>query len=596
MPVRSAPAPIQAVVRPLHLGLHEVEVELRVPPGSLEGGGILALPAWTPGSYMIRDYARLLDRFEARDARGRTLDTPKLDKQRWALPPTHGSVTVRYRLLCNDLTVRTNHVDLTHAQLVGAATFPRLVGQEGRPWQVRFEGWPAGWRVAAPLPRGAGAFRAADYDTLVDTPFEVGTFDLQRFEVAGTSFELALTGPHAVDTARLVDGTRRIVEVCGDLFGGFPFPRYLFLLTFSPGARGGLEHRDAASLLADPHRAATGEGLSDLFALVAHEFFHAWNVKRLRAAELGPFDYDRETPTRLLWFHEGFTSLVQYNLLLKAGLVDWPWVARRLGGLWMDNDTRAGRHEQSLEESSWDAWIRLYKPNEFSPNTTVSYYEKGAVVAWMMEARLRIGSGGRRGLEDLFRDLWRRIGDGHLSDADVREAFERLSGEPAAPFWDRWISGTAPLDARSIEKAFGLRFERRVPWDLGAPENGSPTMAPQAWSGLSFQGEAPVVGNVVPGSPAAEGGLSFGHEILAVDGWRTTHASDVLRCLGACPVGRAVEVLAVDRGRVRSHRLVLTESPERVLRIVSNPKASEAQCAAFRAFAGVPHPSVGKAR
>ncbi len=575
-------APIQAILRPGSLALREADVELRLPAGALAAGGTLALPAWTPGSYMVRDHARLLDRFRAVDGAGQPLETPKLDKQRWRLPATSGPVIVRYRLLCDDFTVRTNHLDAAHAQFIGAATFLRLEGQEDRPWTVRFEGWPSDWKVAAALPESAGVFESRDYDTLVDSPFELGTFERRAFEAKGTRFELVVTGPHRVDLDRVVEGTRRIVAVCADLFGGFPFDRYVFLLTFTPGGRGGLEHRDSTSLLADPHKAATPEGFQDLLLLVAHEFFHAWNVKRLRAPELGPFDYGRECPTTLLWFHEGGTSFMQYLILMRAGLVPWSWCARKLEALWTEYTRRPGRLEQSLEASSWDAWIRFYKPDAFAPNTTVSYYDKGALVAWMMDARIRLASGGACGLEALFQRLWEHFGDGAVADADLRGAYEALAGEPAGPFWDAWISGTAELDPVSIEAAYGLHFERLLP---GAPERPTP------FTGVVLAGEAPVVANVLPGSPAEHAGLSFGMELMAVDGWRTPKAADVQARMKEGEPGRALVVLASDRGRIHTFELVPVEDIQGEYRIQPREICSQAQATAFQGLAGQPHPA-----
>lgn len=589
-----AQAPIQATLRPGRPALREAEVELRFPAGTLEAGGVLALPAWTPGSYMVRDHARLLDRFQAMDGGGRRLETPKLDKQRWRIPPTSGPVVVRYRLLCDDFTVRTNHLDAAHAQFIGAATFLGLEGEEGRAWKVRFEGWPADWRVATALSEAKGAFIAQDYDTLVDSPFELGTFETRSFEERGARFELVVTGPHRVDLDRLVEDTGRIVSVCADLFGGFPFERYVFLLTFTPGGRGGLEHRDSTSLLADPHKAATPEGFRDLLLLIAHEFFHAWNVKRLRAPELGPFDYGRECPTPLLWFHEGCTSFLQHVILMRAGLVPWSWCARKLGALWTEYTRRPGRLEQSLEASSWDAWIRFYKPDAFAPNTTVSYYDKGALVAWMMDARIRLGSGGEHGLEALFQCLWERFGDGTVTDADLREAFQALSREPAAPFWDAWISGTEELDPAPIESAYGLRFQATAPWEHLAPEEAEDPLAQaraRAYTGLVLSGDAPVVANVLPSSPAERAGLSFGMEVLAVEGWRTAKGADVQARLADAGPGGVAEVLASDRGRIRTFSVALAEDPRRDFQINAAPGVTEVQDAAFRRLTGQPHPA-----
>jgi predicted metalloprotease with PDZ domain len=586
------PAPIEALVSPLDLGMHEIQVTLTLPAGALGQGAVLVLPAWTPGSYLIRDYARFLDRLRACDQDGRTLALAKLDKQRWRLEAVPGPVTVSYRLFCNDLTVRTNHADPTHAHLVGAATFLYLEGQD-RPYRVAFQGWPEDWRVASPLPERDGAWLAADHDALVDSPFELGTFRLHRFSLRGCDFRLAVTGPHPGDEARILEGTRAVAAACADLFGCLPMERYLFLLTFSPRTHGGLEHRDCTSLLADPFQLEKAEGYWDLFTLVAHEFFHVWNVKRLRDRVLGPFDYQRENFTRLLWFHEGGTSFMQYTVVLRAGVAPWAWVAKRLAGSWTDNTTRAGRREQSLEEASFDAWIRHYKPSEFTSNSTVSYYDKGALVAWMMDAELRLGSGGEHGLDRFFALLWNRFGDGPVGDGDLRAAFREISGQDPEPFWDRYIRGTEDLDPGAIQRAYGLAFNAQAPWQgLSNGDPGDPEALRRArvYAGIACAGETTTVANVMPGSPAARAGLGYGMEILGVDGWRTAAAGDVHRRLGDRNPGDRVEILAVERGRIRSLTLALEENPLRTVHIVAEPGAAIAQREAFSAWTGQPFP------
>ena len=574
------PEPVQAVLRPLSLSMHELEVVLTLPAGAVAQGAVLALPVWTPGSYLVRDYARFLDRLTVVDAQGRPWPLEKIAKSRWRLAPAQGPLTVTYRLFCNELTVRTNHLDAQHAHLTGAATFLYLEGQGARPVAVRFQGWPASWRVASSLPLKDGAYLAADHDTLVDSPFELGTFRLHTFRSEGCAFQVAVTGDHPGDEARIVRATEAVVAVCARLFGGFPFKKYLFILTFSPKLRGGLEHRDCTSLLADPFQLERPEGYWDLLTLIAHEFFHVWNVKRLRAPALGPFDYQAENPTRLLWFHEGFTSFMQYAIVMQAAVAPWAWVARRLAGSWADNRSRAGRLEQSLEESSFDAWIRHYKPTEFSANSTVSYYDKGAMVGWMMDAELRLASKGSHGLEALFRHLWDELGDGPVTDADVRQAFRSLTGKDPGPFWAAHIQGRAELDSGPIERAYGLTFALKAPWETlpeGEATDPEALRRARAYGGLTLAQDGPVLQNVVPGGPAALAGLGYGMEILAVDGTRTSTPQDVQRRLGDGAPGQTLAILAAHLGRVASYALTLGENPARSVQlgVAAHPSASQ---------------------
>jgi predicted metalloprotease with PDZ domain len=448
--------------------------------------------------------------------------------------------------------------------------------------------------VASALPLRDGAYLARDFDELVDSPFELGTFRSHGFHSDGATFELAFTGAHNGDEGRIVEATQKIVEAAGAIFGGFPFRRYLFLFTFTPGQRGGLEHRDCTSLLADSHAFDRPEGSYALYQLVAHEFFHAWNVKRLHDPVLGPFDYSRENPTKLLWFHEGLTAYMEHVLVLRAGVVPWSHTAKELARCWSEQAQRPGRMEQSLEESSWDAWIRLYKPHEFSPNSSVSYYDKGELVGWLMDASLREGSRGRAGLAELFALLWTRHGESGLTDADVRRAYQDLSGQDPAPFWRAYISGRAELDGALLRRAFGLKLEAQAPWERLSPEEQKDPAAlrrARSWTGLVLAANGPTVQNVLPGSPAAAAGLSFGMEILAVDGWRTTSATEVQRAFAQVGPGGHATVLAALRGRVFEVSVLVEDSPERSHQVRPDPRASAAQQAAFRASYGQPWPS-----
>lgn len=586
-------APIRAILRPLDLVQHLFEVELALPAEAVASGAVAALPAWTPGSYLVRDYARFVDRVRIPEGR-RERPLEKLDKQRWQLPAAKRELTVKYRVYGNDLTVRTNHVDATHAQIIPAATFLYLEGQLDRPVEVRFEGFPAGWKAASALPQKQGAHLAKDFDTLVDSPFELGAFRTRSFKAGGTAFELVFTGAHNGDEARMTEATRKIVEAAGAIFGGFPFKRYVFFFTFTPKLRGGLEHKDCTSLIADSHAFDRPEGYYALFQLVAHEFFHAWNVKRLHDPVLGPFDYSRENPTKMLWFHEGLTSYMEHVIVLRAGVVPWSHTEKELAKCWSEQVQRPGRLEQSLEESSWDAWIRFYKQHEFSPNSSISYYEKGEMAAWLMDAALREGSRGKAGLADLFALLWTRHGESGLTDADVRRAFEALSGQDSAPFWNAYISGRAELDPAPLRRAFGLGMEAKAPWEAlfpGEAKDPAALRRAKAWTGLVFASNGPTLQNVIPGSPAARAGLSFGMEILAVDGWRTTTAAEAQRALAEPGPGGKATVLASDRGRVFEVQVPVVESPDRTHRLAPDPRTGAAQRAAFAASYGQPYPA-----
>jgi len=284
--------------------------------------------------------------------------------------------------------------------------------------------------------------------------------------------------------------------------------------------------------------------------------------------------------------------------VMKSGTAPWSWVSRKLAQTWTDNITRRGRLEQSLEEASFDAWIRYYKPTEFSTNSTVSYYEKGSLIAWLMDAKIRLASGGRQGVDDYFRLLWSRFGDGSITDEDLRDACRTLCGEDPEPFWKDYIRGVRELDSSPIEQAYGLKLAGLLPREVLSPEGQGDAEAVKravVFTGLSFQGDAPTVLNVVPGSPAAEAGLAYGQEILAVNGWRTATASEITRRIGDRQVGESVEVLATDRGQVRRRTFILAENLQKTTRILPVAKPSPVQREAFEDWTGQTFPA-GKGR
>ncbi len=590
--IMAAAQPVIVLVRPLDLAQHQIQVEVRLPDEATAKGATLALPAWTPGSYLVRDYARFVDRMEATDGAGKPLHIKKVDKQSWKLPAASG-VTIRYRVYGNDLTVRTNHVDGTHAHLVGAATFLYLEKDLGRPYEIRFDGFPADWQVATAMRAKDGAYLAPDYDTLVDSPVELGTFHLHRFHALNSDFELAITGAHNGDEARMASDAEKIVTEAGNIFGGFPFARYVFLLTFSPKAGGGLEHKASTSLLCDPLIFDKPEGYWRLSNLMAHEFFHAWNVKRLHDPVLGPFDYAGENYTKLLWFHEGLTSCMEHAIALRAGVVPWSSSAKDIAAGWTRLSQTPGRFEQSLEESSYDAWIRGYKPTEFSANSSIDYYGKGELVGLLMEADLRLASGGKAGLPELFAKLWKARAEKGVTDSDIRAAYKELGGEPE-PFWNAYIRGRKELDASLLERAFGLKLEGKAPWEaLSAEDQKDPEAVrrAKAWTGLVFSKDGTAIQNVIPGSPADTAGLANPMEILAVNGWRVASGAEVLaRCADADPGGRA-DIIAVNRGRVFTTTLILAENPTRTYALNPDPAATDAQRSAFQAWTGQAFPA-----
>jgi predicted metalloprotease with PDZ domain len=578
---------------------HEFEVEMRVPPLPGRDAVEIVFPAWAPGSYLVRDFVRHVYRLRVTDGRGRPLPAAKvarLDKQRWRIATGGRPFRVAYRVFAFEASVRTSFLDTSHGYWNGTSLFFYVDGELDRPCRVEVVPPPrAGWRVATALPAAGGArrFAAADYDELVDAPFEVGRHELHAFSVGGTRFELALYGRHNAAPARLVDILRRVARATGRIFGGFPFRRYLFIVHALPVGSGGLEHR--ASVTMDiAGLSFEDEGGYQRFAdLAAHELFHAWNVKRIRDATLARIDYTRENYTRLLWLYEGFTDYLAHVIILRAGVTRERDFLRMIADDWPKYASRPGRNETPLDELSFETWVKQYKPSENFVNRAVSYYEKGLWTAMALDIELRLANGGRRGLPELLRRLWERFGRTGRSivEEDVRAAAATIAGRPMDRFFARYVHGTGELPLPALLRRAGLRVDARADWDDRArpPAERDPVRSRRArgWTGIALHPDRTTIRNVVPDSPAWRAGLTFNDEVVAVGGVRVTPATFARR-VADHPPGAAVGIAYFRRDLLEEARVTLGESPERKLSVAPDPAASARARAVRRGWLGAP--------
>jgi len=556
------------------------------------------LPVWTPGSYLVREHQRHVDGLHAVDQDGRALPVAKVDKHTWRVT-TAGArrVRVEYRLGCFELTVRTNHVDPTHAFLNPAAACAFFVGREGEPCAVRTEA-PPEWRTWVALPQRDGAWHAEDYDELADSPFEMGpltSHSAHTFTVQGVPHELVVWGRGDFEGRRVVPDVARIGEALAAVFGELPFKdRYLLLLYLNDKGRGGLEHRRSAALLVPRFAFVQKTAYEDFLLLVAHEYFHLWNVKRVRPAAFTPYDWTRENYTRLLWAMEGLTSTYEVLALRRAGLI----TPQRVLEIWGERLTTLqrtpGRLRTPLSQASYDSWIKHYRPDESTPNTTVSYYLKGSVVGFLLDLELRRRSGGKRSLDDLLRLLFERHGrpPGLPEDGVEKAALELVPGLEG--WFDRALRSAEELDLDGAMSGVGLRAVVRPatgPDDKGgaeagkeAPQNG----APRSWLGAQVKERGGVleVQSVLEGSPAQHAGLAAGDEIVALDGFRT----DLKQRLGRAPPGQQVRL-----GLFRMDELVdvpvqLAAAPRDTVVLTPDPRATDQQIRLRTSWLGSPWP------
>jgi predicted metalloprotease with PDZ domain len=551
---------------------------------------VVFMPVWTPGSYLLREYARHVEGFAA-EAPGRAT---KVRKNAWRIE-THGAarVVLRYRVYAGELTVRTNHVDESHAFLVGAALFLGVEGHEKLGARVEIVA-PRGWRAATSLPAAAQhgpiddilRFDAADFDTLVDSPIELGMHREEVFEAVGKRHRYAFWPAKLVgdaDVRRLVDDTRKILETEANLFGGsLPYETYDLLLHLSPRGRGGLEHNASAALIASPGSFATRDAYLDLLSLVAHEAFHVWNIKRIRPAELTPYRYGQECYTRLLWWFEGGTSYYDWRVLALARLSTVDEYLDHLATEIAYLDQTPGRLVHALEDASYDAWIKLYRPDENSQNSSVSYYRKGEVVCALLDLELRARSGGRGSLDAVLALLWEEYGkcDRAVPEDAMQGVFERVAGVPMGDLFDAWIRSPLEIDyARTLARV-GLSLERTsrpdaAPCSLGVR--------------MRSDGGRSYASSVARESGAWRAGIDPGDEVIAVGGTRIEGTNVEASLRGRSP-GDTVEVVLARDGRLLTKSVALDGPRQDRVKLAAKADAPASARAAFAAWLGQPHP------
>jgi predicted metalloprotease with PDZ domain len=548
---------------------HEFHVTMEIPPLPGRHSVDVVFPVWAPGSYLVRDFSRHIYDFSIRDGESRReLPWQRIDKARWRIESGERPVTLRYRVFAFEVSVRTSFLDASRAFLSGTSLFFFVDGETARPCILGVEP-RKGWTVTTALPAlstETHLFRARDYDQLVDSPVEVGTHERHDFRVGRSQIEVTLQGRSNIDRSRMLSTLRAIVRATGEMFGGLPFDRYLFIIHALPNRGGGLEHACGATLDIGGFSFEDEKGYQGFAELAAHEFFHAWNVKRIHDRVLGPFDYSKENYTELLWFHEGFTEYAQGLVLLRAGLVSVERYLKDLAEDWGRYTGRPGRNRSPLSQLSYEAWIKQYRPAENHTNSMVSYYDKGRWAGLVLDLQLRLATGGRRGVPDLFRRLWNRHGakDRGIDARIIRAEAEALAGRSLGPYFARYIDGTAELPVPALLKKAGIAVTAAPPSEH---ERNDPTKAARllAWSGLVFgngSGEAAVVKNVVPGSPAWRAGLTYGDEVVAVDGTRVNATSVAKRLADAVP-GQEVTLSFFRRDELLEARFRMVRNPER---------------------------------
>ena len=475
-----------------HTHMLEVAIEIKHRPDApaLQEESLI-MPVWTPGSYLIREFERHVQDFAAVDSSGQPLKWQKINKNTWRI----ATIGVRnwratYRVYANEWSARTNEVNSNHAFWNNAALLMYPEGQLRSPSTVHVLA-PDVWKVATALPGVSGqknTFRAENFDILYDSPFEVSNFKTISFAVRGIPHRIIIDGEGNYDSDRMRRDVQKIVETEIEIMGGeIPYHDYTFFLHLRPRAADGLEHLNSTSLgysrfgfvdsderstSASPNPTTTGQPTYRGFlSLVSHEFFHLWNVKRIRPDALGPFDYTKENHTKLLWVAEGITDYYAEVTLRRAGLISQQDFLSSAAGSFQQLQNTPGRFVQSVEDSSFDTWIKFYRQDENSINSQVSYYDKGATLGLLLDLEIRQRSDGTKSLDDVLRNLYVNFykANKNYTPEDFQRVAESMAGGSLDEFFAKFVRGREELDYDRSLAAAGLKLDRGIKTEGAKP-------------------------------------------------------------------------------------------------------------------------------
>jgi len=562
-------------------------------------GQRVSMPAWIPGSYMIRDFARNVISLKA-ETNGQPLEVIKLDKSTWQCAPCNAPITLSYEIYAWDLSVRTAHLDQTHAYFNGTSVFLQVHGQEDKACSVDIQP-PEGaeyqkWRVATAMKPataesyGFGLYEAANYDELVDHPVEMGTFTLATFEAGGIPHDIVITGQHRADLDRLCADLQKICTTHINLFGELPpIERYVFLIMTVGEGYGGLEHRASTSLLCSRNdlplagELQVTENYRTFLGLCSHEYFHTWNVKRIKPAAFIPYDLSRETHTRQLWAFEGITAYYDDLALVRSGVIDAVSYLELLGQTITRVWRGAGRFKQSVADSSFDSWTKFYKQDESAPNNIVSYYTKGSLIALALDQTIRLATAQQKSLDDLMRLLWQEYGiaGNGLAEQEIESLASKLAGIDLNDFFTRYLYGTEDLPLADLLTPLGIRFCLR-PASNADDKGGKPAENTSHKPTISLGARVvsdPVgacLSHVFDKGPAQNAGLSAGDVIVALNGIKMN--KDTLeKTINSYSPNSEVKIHAFRRDELMEFTVRLSEAPIDTCYLEINTSANDEQ-------------------
>ncbi|MGD2218061.1 MAG: PDZ domain-containing protein [Gemmatimonadales bacterium] len=579
-PAVEAPVAYTVRVGQLHTRMFHVRMEIsEISEPELD----VSMPVWTPGSYLVREYERHVKTFAAWDGAGGPLAWHKLDKNTWRIE-TDGAerVLVDYEVYAREPGIRWSFIYDEGGHVIGPSLFMHVVGAANAPASVRFE-LPRGWRLNGAIARSAAdpfLISADSYHELIDAPMLIGRFDEIEFEVEGIPHLIAILGPHNADLEQLRDEFTQIIEVCSSLFGGLPYDRYAFVFTTLTGG-GGIEHANGTTIGLSGLDFQSAGGHNAVLGVTAHEFFHAWVVKRIQPPAFRPYNYEEENYTDALWFYEGFTSYYGDRILHRAGLIEAPGDPVNLVTQYRSTP---GHTAQSAAAASFNAWIHLYRSDESFNNYHTNYYFKGSVIANLVELEIGQRTRGAKGLDDVMRLIWEKtVNEGATFDAEaIRAVCEEVAGGSFREFFDHYVFGTADIPFEEFFRLAG--YELVVDEAATARSNRTGYMGVY----LGEENRRVRLNGVVRGGHAYRSGLVYGDEIIAVDGDAVAGLQSFRELLGRSRPGQVLELLVSRMGQEKTVELTLGSRPVPVYRLVEVEDPTEVQLAVRRRWRQTP--------
>ena len=552
--------------------------------GVSEDSVLVTMPSWTPGSYHILDFARNVRLLRARSKDNEPIDIQRKDKSSWKiLNGNHKNFIISYEVFAGELSVHTSHLDSTHGYLNGTSVFMYIEGYKDQSLELMVK--PYGeWKISTGLEKtGDNKYRATNYDILVDSPMEIGTHRSLTFSVDGKEHEIALYGRGNEDPDQLVQDTKKIVESYKAQFGNLPYKRYVFIIHILDNQRGGLEHLNSTTIETDRYQFSPRKKYIEFLSTVSHEFFHLWNVKRIRPIELMPFNYKEENYTTLLWVSEGITSFYEWIHLYRTGIIKEDEYFKHIMEYIRFYEFLPGSKYESASDSSFDSWTKLYRPSPNNINSYVSYYLKGEILGFMIDTRIIEHTNGQKSLDDLFRLLfekYNRDGKG-FTEKDLLASLHGVSGLDFSPFFSKYVRGVEPIDFDNELKRIGFKIVRSY------AKNEDDEVKEKGYLGIicGVNNSKINVEGVIENSPAQKAGLYPGDEIIALNRFRFSERflKNIRSDIKARKVDNLIEMKPGEKAIIHAFRsgimmnfeATLAKAPYDNYEVISDPESDE---------------------